>query len=85
MTHIPKHITKQTNQKTDEKDSLKDILILKDKDIQEVFPTDEEKEVEKKPMTEAEAEEAVGGDIPVEDVTNMNDEDEEVEKEANIL
>lgn len=85
MTQTPKHTTKKTTQETDEKDSLKDIFILKDKDIREVFPADDEIELDKKPMTEAEVEEEVGGDMPVEDIANMNEEDEEEEKGVDIV
>jgi hypothetical protein len=60
-------------------------IIITDKAIEETFQTEEEKEIEKKPLTEAEVEEAVGGDMPVEGFTTMNIEDEEVEKEADII
>ncbi len=62
-------------------------IVITDSQVREVFPTDEEKEVERKPLSLAEAEEAVGGDTPVEGyaLTNMNIEDEELEKEADII
>jgi hypothetical protein len=62
-----------------------DDIVITDMEIKEVFPTEEEKEFEGKPLTEAEAEEAVGGDMPTEGITNMNIEDEEAEKEADII
>lgn len=70
----PKHISKKS-----------DTIVITDKAIEENFPTEEEKEVENKPFTIAEVEEAIGGDIPVEDVINMNKEDEELDKETDII
>lgn len=73
----------QTNHKKPTGDI--DDIVITDVEVKEVFPTEDEKEVERKPITEMEAEEAVGGDIPVDSVTNMNNEDEELDKEADII
>jgi hypothetical protein len=62
-----------------------DDIVITDMEIKEVFPTEEEKEYGGKPLTESEVEEAVGGDMPVDGLTNMNIEDEEAEKEADII
>lgn len=62
-------------------------IIITDSQVREVFPTEEEHEFDKKPLSLVEVEEAVGGDMPVEGmaVTNMNLDDEELEKEADIM
>jgi hypothetical protein len=64
-----------------------DDIIITDAQVREVFPTEEEKYIQGKPLTESEVEEAIGGDMPVDGIalTNMNNEDEEVEKEADII
>lgn len=67
-----------------------DDIVITEAQVREVFPTDEEKEeieFARKPISLIEAEEAVGGDVPVDGVamTNMNNEDEELEKEADII
>ena len=64
-----------------------DDIVITDDQIRAVFPTESEKEFEGKPLSEAEVEEAVGGDMPVEgmSITTMNTEDEELEKEADIV
>ena len=63
-----------------------DDIVITDMEIKEVFPTEEEKEYVGKPLSIVEVEEAVGGDMPViESLTNMNTEDEEAEKEMDIL
>lgn len=59
-----------------------DDKIITDETIHEAMPTAEEVETTKAPLTEGEAEATVGGDAPVDEVTNMNNEDEEAEKEA---
>lgn len=64
-----------------------DDIVITDAEVREVFPTEEEGVFQGKAITETEAEEAVGGDMPVDGVsmTNMNTEDEEMEKEADII
>lgn len=59
--------------------------VVTDETIEAVLPVVEDLEVEKAPLTETEAEVAVGGDTPVEAVQNLNVEDEEAEKEADPL
>ena len=60
-----------------------DNTVITDKAIEEIFPLEDETSLEPAPLSEAEVEEAVGGDMPVEDISplNMNDEDEERFKE----
>ncbi|MES2986170.1 MAG: hypothetical protein V4686_03540 [Patescibacteria group bacterium] len=58
--------------------------IVTDETIEETLPMPEEIVLEEKPMTEGEAEEAVGGDEPVEGEQNFNIEDEEAEKQESI-
>lgn len=60
--------------------------IITDEAIEETLPTAEEIALEKKPMTEAEAEAEVGADEPVEEggQPNFNEEDEEAEKQESI-
>lgn len=64
-----------------------DDIVITDMEIKEVFPTEEEKDYDGKTLTESEVEEAIGGDMPVDGIgnTNMNNEDEELEKEADII
>lgn len=58
--------------------------VVTDATIEEMNPTLDEIELEKKPMSEAEAEAEVGGDEPVEESgeENFNEEDEEADKQV---
>lgn len=60
--------------------------IITDATIEEMHPTSDEIELEKKPMTEAEVEAEVGADEPIEEggQPNFNEEDEEAEKQESI-
>lgn len=64
-----------------------DDTIITDKAIEEIFPKEDEIVLEPAPLSEAEVEEAIGGDMPAEGVstTNMNIEDEELEKEEDPI
>lgn len=61
-----------------------DDVVITDATIEEVHPTTDELVLEKKPLTEAEAEAEVGADEPTEVPANLNNEDEEAEKQESI-
>jgi hypothetical protein len=76
-----------TIKKTDDQSDInKTDIILTDDAIEELLPTEEELALEKDPMTEAQAEEEVGADEPVEEggQVNFNEEDEEDDKQKSI-
>jgi hypothetical protein len=57
-----------------------DNKIIADETIEEAMPLGEDGQPLKKPLSETEVEEVVGGDAPVDGAENMNNEDEEAEK-----